>query len=256
MAKPQLIQKLLPQAQQALAHPTQAAQASIDKARKWLAEQWRLVGNETPEEKAALESAFERCVHWLAAWRDGLEPRWLVLYGPSGTGKTFLAKRIAAYVNRIGDTVYENTVAKNLAPDNSMRCYSYAQECAVSVAWRDIVPFGSDKAYALERAGKDWFKVIDDLKPQTGSPVTIDGETGIQPRPFEVTAAGDLLDERLRRWTVITSNLTGRQLALFWDPRISSRLLRNDAVAIDFGAITDYGLRVARWNEGFDEVIV
>jgi hypothetical protein len=48
----------------------------------------------------------------------------------------------------------------------------------------------------------------------------------------------------LRKWTVITTNFTRRQLAEQFDPRVASRLMRGGNVICDCEGLRDWGLRV------------
>lgn len=180
----------------------------------------------------------------MASLLSGLDPYWIVFCGPSGVGKTLLARRLEKFLSSCAGSIY----LKNLGPlawDDNKRHFSYAQEGSIFVPWRDLVPHGEENQQRIKKAGRDWIKIIDDLKPQTGGDVIIEGESGIQPKRFEANAAGDLLDQRLRKWTIITSNLTRRQLALFWDVRIASRLLRDGNTVVDLSGVSDYGLRAA-----------
>jgi hypothetical protein len=210
------------------------------RAERWLlGSGWQLVGNETGAERTALDIAFRAAVEWFAAFLEGLEPRWLVMVGVSGTGKTMLAKRIVEYVQNYGRQVYERTVAVNLPPSHMGRSYVMAQQGPVFAPWRKLL---WDRGLC-ELAGRDWFCVIDELKSESGKGKTIDGEDGIQPEPWEVRTAGNLFDDMLRKWRVVTMNLTRGQIALFWDVRIASRLIRDDNVIADLSDVSDYGLR-------------
>ena len=174
---------------------------------------------------------------------DGLDPYWLTLVGISGTGKTMLAKAIVKYINLYGRTIYNRTIANSFGDQDSRRIYSYAQSGPLFVAWREICPVDKDARGRLSTASSDWFKCVDELKAQVGEKVTVDGEPGIQPKPFEIQACGDLLDERLRKWTVITTNMQRRAIARFWDVRIASRLMRDGAVICDLSDTRDFGIR-------------
>jgi hypothetical protein len=83
------------------------------------------------------------------------------------------------------------------------------------------------------------FKVIDDLGTGTTG---ADGEA----TAFAVQKMGELLDRRLRKWTVITTNFTRRQIAEQFDPRIASRLMRGGNVICDCEELDDWGLRMLR----------
>lgn len=235
----------MPRVIQTLEHPTLPKPTSIEKASVYLGSDWGLTGKETPEEKTALTGAFKESVRWLASWIDGLEPYWLVMVGVSGTGKSMLTKALAKYCDKHGSAVFDRTVRASMSAfsqDHDM-IYSYRQEGSMFVEWRNLVPHGDENRGRIDRAARDWVKFIDDLKAQTGEPVTIEGEQGVQPKRFESSAAGDLLDARLRKWTVVNSNLTRKQLAMFWDVRIASRLTRDGNTIVDLSQVRDFFFR-------------
>lgn len=232
---------MLPTALQTLGRTTQAKPETIERAAAYIdAGGWSLTGKETPAEKAALLTAKNEAAKWLAAWREGLEPYWLVLYGETGAGKTYLARRLAKCVADNGEAVYRKQYADGR---DYTKSFGYAQTGAVFAKWVDLVPFGASHRERYENAKTDWVKVIDDLMPKTGQLAVIDGEEGLEPKRFEADAALDLLDARLRRWTILTTNLTRQQFALFWDVRIASRFMRDGNACVDLTGVRDYNLR-------------
>lgn len=241
--QPTAISALLPRAIKTLEHATKPQSASIDKAAAWISAGGFGVSDfDTKQEREDIIRAFQESARWLASWHDGLEPYWLVLIGWSGTGKTMLTKRMAAFCERFGPSTFDRTVraAHGAYTQDSDAIYSYRQEGSIFLPWRDLVPHSSENQARFARAGKDWVKMIDDLRAVTGEPIIIDGEQGIKPKPFEAGAAGDLLDNRLRKWTVINSNLSRAKLALFWDVRIASRLTRDGNTIVDLSNVRDF----------------
>lgn len=225
----------------------------IKRAQSWLAGSgWAYVGNETKEEMVILETAYARTVEWFAAMLQGMEPRWLTFVGPSGLGKTLLAKRVAAYVWEHGRALYERTVLQVIEPNPMRRrleqSYSYNQEGHPFKTWDLLVPHNNDNRERLERARKNWFSVIDEIKPQTGDErqVEVGGKlvTAVIPKRFEVGAMDDLANHRLRKWTILTANLNRSQIAASWDVRIASRLTRDGNVLVDLSGVRDFGLRL------------
>lgn len=232
----------MPTALRTLEHTTQAKPETIARCNAYLDKGgWRLTGKETPKERHALERAKIEAAKWLAAWRDGLDPYWLVLYGETGAGKTFLAELLAKCITDNGERIYR---LQNANGRDYTRSWGYAQCGSVLAKWADLVPYDDSNRERYSNAKSDWVKVIDDLMPKTGQEVVIDGQHGIEPKRFEVTAALDLLDGRLRQWTVITTNLTREQFATFWDLRIASRLMRGDSSEVNLVDVRDYGLRL------------
>jgi hypothetical protein len=219
----------------------QTAPEITAKAERYIADSgWALSGNENPTEKAQLMAARSAAVAWLAGWRAGNEPYWLVLHGESGTGKTLLARTLARCVAKNGERVYR---IQHATGKDYLQSYGYAQSGPVFAMWADLVPHGRDNQERYGNAKTDWVKVVDDLMPKTGQQVVIDGTEGLEPKRFEVTAALDLMDARARKWTVLTTNLTREQFALFWDVRIASRLTRDGNVCVDLTGVRDYELR-------------
>lgn len=91
----------------------------------------------------------------------------------------------------------------------------------------------------FKKACDDHYKVIDDLGVNS-----FDRE-GIA-TPFAVQSMAELLDRRLRKWTVITTNFSRSQLAEQFDPRIASRLLRDGNLIVDCSGLDDFNLRKER----------
>lgn len=236
----------MPRVLQTLGTRTAPSQTNINAAKKWiLSKGWALTGAETPAELTALNEAFENAATFLAAMREPLTPYWLVLLGVSGTGKTKLARAIVDYMTSFGEALYRRTVAPTY-PDNSMkRVLLYAQSGPFLVPWRDMCPFSDEQRARMRTAQEDWFKCIDELKPETES------EAGSGPKAFEANAMGNLLDSRLGKWTVVTTNFRIGEIAE-WDRRISSRLIRDgadvvdcdgSAVVCDLSGVRDFALR-------------
>lgn len=199
-----------------------------------------MIGNETPAEKDAIDVAFATAVDWFAHLLSGNEPRWLVFVGVSGTGKTMLARRISAYIAEYGRAVFNRTTGTRYGYDDHRRIYSYAQQGPVFYQWRVLL---KERGWR-DIAARDWFCVVDELKSESGRRVIIDGQEGVQPEPWEVRDAGNLFDDMLRRWRIITMNLTRSQIATFWDVRIASRLMRDGNTIVDLSDVTDFGLRL------------
>jgi ABC-type dipeptide/oligopeptide/nickel transport system ATPase component len=167
----------------------------------------------------------------------GAEPRWLVLVGKSGCGKTYLAERIVDWMKVYGRCVY-NRERQRGKRDGLSSLWTYAQEGPLMCRWSRLLgQLRSGEYHRLEVAAQDWFKVIDDLGTDSAG---ADGEA----TQFAVQKMGDLLDRRLRKWTVITTNYNRKQIAERFDARIASRLMRHGSVMVDADGLRDYGLRL------------
>jgi hypothetical protein len=213
------------------------APAIIEMAQAW-DWQWLLVGNETAEEKADLARMLDEAQKFVAGIVAGEDPRWLVLLGPSGNGKTHLAERIANWIRRYGPTMYERNHRAKIDPQKQdyLAGYVYAQEGRVLVKWGTLIEEARSRDFhRYQRACKDYYKVIDDLGVNSMNP---DGKA----TPFAIQTIAEVLDRRLRRWTVITSNFTRKQFADEFDVRISSRLMRGNNVIVE-SDVRDFAIR-------------
>jgi len=149
--------------------------------------------------------------------RRGEPPRWLVLLGKSGTGKTHLARRIHTYFMDAGRYYTE--------PTTGARCARSSQFCS----WRKYMEecLGGDYSRTVDLC-EDWLVVLDDIGAKRDT-------SGI---------GADKLDTILsarseRRWTVITSNLDAEQLGAV-DPRIASRLFRGGNQVVTVKDMPDF----------------
>lgn len=201
--------------------------------------QWALVGNETPSEAAKLSEMLSAVMVFISEINAGKAPRWLTLAGNPGCGKTHLADRVRWFLHRHGAEIYNRTTRADSDPTsaNYLSCYAYAQEGAVLARWGKIIEGARNSDMTLfNRACKDHFKVIDDLGVDC-----FDREG--KATPFAIQKMGELLDRRLRKWTVITTNFSRSQLAKEFDSRISSRLMRDGSVIVDCFDVRDFSLR-------------
>ena len=198
--------------------------------------QWHLTGGETPEERAKSAEMLRHAREFVADMARGQEPRWLVIVGLNGCGKSYLAERIVAWVREHGREVYARERAK-AGREDLESLWTYAQEGPMFRRWQNLLTrLRQGEYHRLETDCRDWFKVIDDLG--VGA-IGADGEaTG-----FAVQKMGELLDRRLRKWTVITTNFTRRQIAEQFDTRIASRLIRGSNVVCDCEGLRDYSSR-------------
>lgn len=136
-----------------------------------------------------------------------MAPRWLVLCGPSGCGKSHLAQEI------------RNTARRELGFDERTaqmwKCSRYAERLRNGY-W--------DFQEHLMRLP---LLVLDDLGAEQASDMWLG-------KLF------DLLDGRLDKWTVITSNLSVSDVAEKLDVRIASRFRRGDNVLVSVKRAEDF----------------
>jgi len=201
--------------------------------------QWHLTGAETAPERVIADDMLRSAREFVADMANGAEPRWLVLVGRSGSGKTYLAERIVEWVKQHGRSVYMRE-RQNQGRDGVSSLWTYAQAGPFMCRWAKLLSqLRSGQYYRLEDAADDWFKAIDDLGTDSAG---ADGEA----TQFAVQKMGDLLDRRLRKWTVITTNFNRAQIAEKFDVRIASRLMRHGSVIVDAEGLRDYGIRMEK----------
>jgi DNA replication protein DnaC len=201
--------------------------------------QWHLTGAETAPERVIADDMLRSAREFVADMINGAEPRWLVLVGESGCGKTYLAERIVTWLKTYGRSVYQRERERE-GRDGAGSLWTYAQEGPLMCRWSRLLgQLRSGEYHRLHVAAEDWFKAIDDLGTDA---LGADGEA----TQFAVAKMGDLLDRRLRKWTVITTNFSRKQIAEKFDVRIASRLMRHGSVIVDATGLRDYGIRLEK----------
>lgn len=170
----------------------------------------------------------------------GMPPRWLLLCGKSGVGKTHLATRAAECIRQYAEWCYNKHGRPAIDPmgERYESSWSYAQQGPVFTKWARIIDAAREGDYEPYRfASKDYFKVIDDI-----------GAEGFgqdkRPTAFVINQLGKLADDRLGKWTLWTSNFGLGDLAELFDTRIASRMLRDGNAVVEVSA-RDYNARAS-----------
>ena len=129
------------------------------------------------------------------------EPRWLTLTGPSGVGKTLLARALRKQMRALG------------------------AECKL-VTWPLLVARCADERDWSYMAGLSMSRtlIIDDLGVES---------KGLANASKDSLAM--LLYARAHKWTMLTSNLYLDGLAAYYDARISDRMLRGGSRFVKIG---------------------
>ena len=148
---------------------------------------------------------------WLKAITAGVIPPFsLTISGRSGCGKTHLAKNAAAYLKQRG-------ISKGF------------------YIWSDVVKqYKADAEQTIYKLSKYTVLILDDVGAEN-----LAGEYSLG---LAATALCDVVEKRLGKWTLITSNLTTSEIADRYDARIASRLIRNGGRTVDMTAADDYSL--------------
>jgi DNA replication protein DnaC len=200
--------------------------------------QWQLTGNETAEEKRILADMLKEAKAFCNDFIFGKAPRWLTIIGKSGCGKTWLARQIRDFLKKHSWDVYYRT--RRQGQDG----YSGAQDGPIFDRWGKMVSgLRSDDGRAYNRGIGDWLKIIDDLGVDSfGS----DGEVTL----FARQKIGHLLDMRLRKWTVITSNYSVAMFQDHFDARIADRMQRDGNRVFDCGKLRSFTERANDRDQG------
>jgi DNA replication protein DnaC len=184
---------------------------SIETWERWAG--FKTLGDQT------LEQMLIQTAKFLLDIRNKKAARWLTLAGSSGCGKTMLAKRLYRAVNVSG--FFKTTVIDN--------DFSYPSDF---IYWpRSAVKLQQgEHPEELHHAQRVKFLVLDDIGATRDSTGYVTGHLG------------NLLGERVGRWTVVTSNLGVEQIAEKLDTRVASRLIRDENTVVQIECL-DYALR-------------
>lgn len=177
-----------------------------------------------------MKAAADACARFIADMEAGREPYWLTLTGLQGVGKTMLARQTFEFAR---DQCNPGRHSLWVAGHGTYSEQNRRPRCVWFGApqFKDRMLGGEYDLPEYLRA--DYLVVIDDLGAA---------------RDTRENALADglyrLADHRSHRWMIWTTNLTLKEIGERLDPRISSRLIRDDNKLVSITA-KDYALRAA-----------
>lgn len=166
-----------------------------------------------------LDNMLAAARQFIADMDQNAKPRWLSFTGRSGCGKTHLAKRICTFWETSG-------------------CWAIHRE--------------SGHSFMREGRFLDWRVFARDIKGNWGlvddlcdMPFLAIDDIGAEydPSGFLKGQLDMILNQRLGKWTVITSNMSLKHIAEKVDARIASRMIRSGGEVIHTEGVDDYSMR-------------
>lgn len=167
---------------------------------------------------AEMHAAAQRLADEIASEHPG---RWLTLTGAPGIGKTHLAKCIHGWYERKGCLYTEPTRGARVARPHRF------------VKWRNVATSlrEGDWAYLQDLEGLH-FLAIDDIGAEYQA-----ASGAVQ------SALEGLLDNRIGKWTFLTSNLTQQEIAEKLGARVASRITRDGNLSVGGKSVADFSTR-------------
>ncbi len=156
------------------------------------------IGLEIGPDDKILMTLRTKAIDYLEAYQKKQAPRWLTLTGPSGVGKTHVGRRCWKFMSQRAD-------------------WSECRYTHKEVSWGQLID--------SLRSGDGW-EVFQDMRRW---PVLFLDDVFAQhdPNGFAVDRLFNLLASRERKWTIITSNATLKQIAAV-ERRIADRMIRGN----------------------------
>ena len=154
--------------------------------------------------------------NFAADLESGFNPRWLSFVGSSGAGKTFLADKLYRFACTVGHLKRHDRLTSPWA--------------VLSYAWPDVVDKLFNDKWLVDYLSIANFVFLDDVG------------AGYDKSGWQAERLYRIVNARVGRWTVLTSNLSPGQIAERMDPRISSRMNRGGSKVLQVD-VPDFNLR-------------
>jgi DNA replication protein DnaC len=156
-----------------------------------------------------LSQALKEACLMLARMRRGLPAHWLTLSGTNGTGKTMLAQWLASQMEV---RMPERLIPRKWTGNEIKATY-----------------LGGGWGLPADLGREEWL-LVDELGAE-------------REQPSFREAMIDMLNRRMGRWTIITSNLSERELEQAFSSRLTSRMIRDGNVHVRIES-PDYFTRI------------
>ena len=174
-----------------------------------------------PDEIAQLTRMLHAVARFASEMKRGCRPRWLSLLGPSGAGKTYLAKRVWYWAKESG--ILKGRV---VTMDEGDQIIYPGRWCH----WPRIASNMSENYGAINDMHSEQFVCLDEIGADR------------DPSGLVRDKLATMLCARVDRWTLVTSNKTLEQVATDIDTRVASRMIRDGSEVVEID-VRDYALR-------------